>query len=98
MARQFRLWQDYICTQLLAPQASSAVSAIVTPFISLKYAHKAFLECDVNQGNATPVTFTPLQANSGTSTQGATSATSSTTTLTFSATPARVALGQQVQD
>jgi hypothetical protein len=98
MARQFRVWQDMSCAQLLAPQPCSATSAIVTPFVSLKYGHKAFLECDVAQGNAATVTFTPLQANSGTSTQGATSATSSSTTLTFSATPARVAIGQNVQD
>jgi hypothetical protein len=98
MARQFRLWENNQCVQLLAPQASGATALILSPFINLRCAFKAYLECDLAQGNAAAVTFTPLRSTGLLLAQVPLSAGSSSTTLTFAAVPAAVALGQVVQD
>jgi hypothetical protein len=60
MARQFRLWENAIVTNLLPPSADAA--GRVSSYVSLRDALKAYIVCEVNQGNAAQVTFTPLQA------------------------------------
>lgn len=60
MARQFRLWESGHVVSLL-PAAADAAGRI-SSYVSLLNAHKAYLVCHVNQGNAAPVTFTPMQA------------------------------------
>jgi hypothetical protein len=68
MARQWRLWENAQCAQLLAPQASSATLTLTSTYVSVKFAHKIYLECDLTQGNAALVTFTPLQATNASGT------------------------------
>lgn len=63
MARQFRLWQNAQIVSLL-PAAADAAGRTSLQWINVKYGHKIFLVCEVNQGVATSVTFTPLQATS----------------------------------
>ena len=60
MARQFRLWEQGHVVNMLAPAADAA--GRTSPYYSMFNAHKAYLVCMVNQGNAAQVTFTPLQA------------------------------------
>lgn len=60
MARQFRLWEQGHVVSLLAPAADSA--GRTSSYVSLLNAHKAYIVCMVDQGNAAQVTFTPLQA------------------------------------
>jgi hypothetical protein len=98
MARQLRLWENNQCAQLLAPQASSATALILSSFVNLRYCFKAYLECDLNQGNAAPVTFTPLQSTSLLLAQAPLNAGSSSVTLSFAAVPAAVQQGMVVQD
>jgi hypothetical protein len=65
MARQFRLWEQAQIVNLLPPAADAAGRNSSTfGYVSLLFGHKCFLFCGVNQGNAAPVTFTPLQASS----------------------------------
>lgn len=73
MARQFRLWQHAQVVCLLPALADAG--GRTSPYISLKYGHKCFLVCGVNQGAAATVTFTPLQASdaAGTNSTGLTS-------------------------
>ncbi|HUC70389.1 MAG TPA: hypothetical protein VMS01_04275 [Stellaceae bacterium] len=70
MATPFRLWENAQIVNLL-PAAADAAGRI-SSYVSVKYGHKAFLVCGVNQGNAATVTFTPLQAtdNLGTNSAG----------------------------
>lgn len=72
MARQFRLWENGHVVSLLPPAADSA--GRTSAYVSLLNAHKAYIVCEVNQGNAAQVTFTPLQAQdtSGTNSKGLT--------------------------
>lgn len=74
MPAPFRLWENLPFTVLL-PAAADAAGR-TSSYVSLKNAHKAFLVCEVNQGNAAQVTFTPLQAqdNLGTNSKALTSA------------------------
>jgi hypothetical protein len=58
--RHFRLWKQGHPVQLLAPAADAA--GRTSNYFSLRNAHKAFILCEVTQGNAAQVTFTPLQA------------------------------------
>lgn len=60
MAKNFRLWENLSIVNLLKPAADAA--GRTSAYISLKYAHKAYVMCEVNQGNAAQVTFTVLQA------------------------------------
>jgi hypothetical protein len=60
MARHFRLWEDAEVINLLKPAADAA--GRTSAYVSLKNCHKAYLVCQVNQGNAATVQFTPLQA------------------------------------
>ena len=60
MARQFRLWENAEVVNLLKPAADAA--GRTSAYVSLKNGHKAFILCQVNQGNAATVQFTPLQA------------------------------------
>ena len=60
MARAFRLWENAVVADLL-PAAADAAGRTST-YISVANGHKAYLVCRVTQGNAAPVTFTPLQA------------------------------------
>jgi len=60
MARQFRLWEHAQVVNLL-PNAADAAGR-TSGYISVAYGHKVFIVCEVNQGNAAQVTFTPLQA------------------------------------
>jgi hypothetical protein len=60
MARQFRFWQDGAFVVLLPPAADAA--GRTSMFVSLRYGHKTTLICGVNQGVATTVLWTPLQA------------------------------------
>jgi hypothetical protein len=62
MARIFRIWEQGHPIQALGPAADAA--GRTGAYFSLLNAHKAFLLCSVTQGNAAPVTFTPLQATS----------------------------------
>lgn len=61
MASPFRLWENALITNLLPPAADAA--GRTSSYVSLKYGHKAYLVCEVNQGNAATVAFTPLQAS-----------------------------------
>ena len=63
MARQFRLWENAQVVNLL-PAAADAAGRTSTTYANIKFGHKAFLVCGVNQGNAATVLFTPLQASS----------------------------------
>jgi hypothetical protein len=60
MARQFRLQENLIVANLL-PNAADAAGR-TSSYVSLRNAHKAWIVCEVNQGNAATVQFTPLQA------------------------------------
>ncbi len=60
MARNYRLWQDAQIVSLLKPAADAA--GRTSAYVSLRGAHKAFIVAYINQGNAAPVTITPLQA------------------------------------
>lgn len=60
MPEPFRLWEDAQVVNLL-PAAADAAGR-TSSYVSLKYGHKAFIVCGVNQGNAATVQFTPLQA------------------------------------
>lgn len=70
MPAPFRLWENAQVVNLL-PAAADAAGR-TSAYVSLKYGHKAFLVCGVNQGNAATVAFTPLQAtdNLGTNSAG----------------------------
>lgn len=70
MPANFRLWENAQVVNLL-PAAADAAGR-TSSYVSLKYGHKAYLVCGVNQGNAATVTFTPLQAtdNNGTNSAG----------------------------
>jgi hypothetical protein len=72
MATPFRLWEQAQIVNLL-PAAADAAGR-TSSYVSVKYGHKVFLVCGVNQGNAATVTFTPLQAtdNLGTNSAGLT--------------------------
>jgi hypothetical protein len=63
VARHFRLWEHAQVINLL-PAAADAAGRTSTIYANIKYGHKAFLVCGVNQGNAATVLFTPLQASS----------------------------------
>jgi hypothetical protein len=69
MPAPFRLWENAQVVQLLPPAADAA--GRTSSYVSLKYGHKAFLVCSVNQGNAAQVTFTPLQATDNLGTNSA---------------------------
>jgi hypothetical protein len=56
----------------------------------LRYCFKAYLEIDLAQGNAAPVTFTPLQSTGLLLAQAPLNAGSSSVTLSFAAVPAIV--------
>ena len=60
MPAPFRLWENLPYTVLL-PAAADAAGR-TSSYVSLKNAQKAWLVCEVNQGNAATVQFTPLQA------------------------------------
>jgi hypothetical protein len=60
MARNFRLWQNAQVVMMLAPAADAA--GRTSPYLSMKFAHKGFLLCTVNQGSGSTVLWTPLQA------------------------------------
>ena len=49
---------------VMLPPAADAAGRTSTNYVSLRNALKAWLICTVNQGNAAPVLFTPLQATS----------------------------------
>jgi hypothetical protein len=70
----FRLWENAIVTNLLPPAADAG--GRTSSYVSLKFGHKAYLICTVNQGNAATVEFTPLQAtdNLGTNSKAITAA------------------------
>jgi|ERR1700674_1650585 len=72
MSAPFRLWENAIVTNLL-PAAADAAGR-TSSYVSVRHGHKAYLVCGVNQGNAAPVAFTPLQAtdSSGTSSKAIT--------------------------
>jgi hypothetical protein len=72
LAKPFRIWENLPSVNLL-PAAADA-GGRTSFFVSLKFAEKAWLVCEVNQGNAAQVTFTPLQAtdNLGTNSKGLT--------------------------
>ncbi|HVB67969.1 MAG TPA: hypothetical protein VNE67_08960 [Acetobacteraceae bacterium] len=74
MARQFRLWENGQVVSLLAPAADAG--GRTSAYVSVKNAHKAFVVCLVNQGSATTVVLSPLQAtdNAGTNSKAITSA------------------------
>lgn len=61
MARQFSLPYQIPPTALLAAAADAA--GRISGYVSLKGALKAWIVCEVNQGHAEQVTFTPLQAS-----------------------------------
>jgi hypothetical protein len=63
MARQFRLWENAQVVNLL-PAAADAAGRTSAFWANIKFGHKAFLICEVNQGAANTVLFTPLQATS----------------------------------
>ncbi|MGH6967568.1 MAG: hypothetical protein ACREEN_00490 [Stellaceae bacterium] len=60
MGRQFRLWSQGHPLVMLPPAADAA--GRISSYYSLAGCHKAFILCLVDQGNATTVEFTPLQA------------------------------------
>lgn len=60
MARQFSLIAQIPPVALLAPATDAA--GRTSAYVSLRNCLKAFIVCEVNQGNAAQVTFTPLQA------------------------------------
>ncbi len=60
MARQFSLPAQIPPVSMLKPGADAA--GRTSTYRSLKYAHKAWIVCRVDQGNAATVAFTPLQA------------------------------------
>ncbi|NVO13892.1 MAG: hypothetical protein HXX10_07635 [Rhodoplanes sp.] len=60
MARQYSVPEQIPFVEVL-PIATDAAGRTGS-YISLKNALKAWLVCEVNQGNAAQVTFTPLQA------------------------------------
>lgn len=60
MPAPFRLWENAQVVNLL-PAAADAAGR-TSSYVSLKYGHKAYLVCGVNQGNAATVQFSPLQA------------------------------------
>ena len=74
MARNFRLWENAQVVSLLKPAADAA--GRTSAYVSLRSAHKAFIVCYLTQGNAAPVTLTPLQAQDalGTNSKGLTQA------------------------
>lgn len=92
MARQFRLQENLIVTNLL-PNAADA-GGRTSSYVSLRNAHKAWIVCEVNQGNAATVALTPLQAtdSSGTSSKaiGATPITLNNDTSTATGTDQNV--------
>lgn len=87
MSKQFRLWENAIVANLLKPATDAA--GRTSNYLSLKAGHKAFILCQVNQGNAATVQFTPLQAtdNAGTNAK-AISATPIATNLDTDTVPA----------
>lgn len=64
MARNFRLWENAIVASLLKPAADAA--GRTSAYLTLVNGHKAFILCQVNQGNAATVALTPLQAQDNT--------------------------------
>jgi hypothetical protein len=60
MSRQFRLWEHAQVVNLL-PAAADAAGR-TSSYINIKFGHKVFLLCEVNQGNAATVLWSPLQA------------------------------------
>lgn len=60
MARQFRLWENASIVSLLHPAADAA--GRTSTYASLANGHKAFILAYITQGNAAPVTLTPMQA------------------------------------
>jgi hypothetical protein len=60
MARNFRLWENAQIVNLLKPAADAA--GRTSAYVSMRNGHKAFIVCQVNQGAAATVQFTPLQA------------------------------------
>ena len=60
MSRNFRLWQNGQVISLLKPAADAA--GRTSGFFSLMNAHKAYVVCQVNQGNAATVSLTVTQA------------------------------------
>jgi len=86
MARQFRLWENAAVVSLL-PAAADAAGR-TSAYVTMREAHKAFIVCEVNQGNAAQVTFTPLQAQD----------ISGTNSKAISATPIAVNLNTAVSD
>jgi hypothetical protein len=60
MARNYRLWENAQVVQLLNPAADGA--GRTSAYVSLRNGHKAFVICNVTQGNAAQVTFSVLQA------------------------------------
>ena len=73
MATSFRLWEQAQVISLLKPAADAA--GRTSAYVSLKNAHKAYIVCYINQGNAATIALTPLQAqdSSGTNSKGLTS-------------------------
>lgn len=61
MARQFSMPAQLPPVALLKPAADAG--GRTSGYISLKNAHKVYLICRVNQGNAATVQFSPLQAS-----------------------------------
>ena len=60
MARNYRLWENAQIVSLLKPAADAA--GRISAYVSVRNGHKCFILCYVTQGNAAPITFTPLQA------------------------------------
>jgi len=61
MARNYRLWEQAQVISLLTPAADAA--GRTSAYVSLANAHKAFIVCYINQGNAATVLLSPLQAS-----------------------------------
>ena len=60
MARNYRLWENAQVISLLKPAADAG--GRTSAYVSLANAHKAFIVCYINQGNAATIALTPLQA------------------------------------
>lgn len=63
MAASFTLPQQAQITGLLAPAADA--SGRTGAWITAKYAHKVYIICYINQGNAATILLTPEQAQGG---------------------------------
>ncbi|SRR5579871_3218225 len=60
MSLAFRLPENFKVIDLLAPAADAG--GRTGQYITCRWAHKVFIVCHINQGNAAPVTLTLLQS------------------------------------